>query len=182
MSIEKIIFNQINKSYQSFKMLDAFSFDSNVKNFLNINLRIENIAQLEELIKLIKSSKQYNLVVFEKILNQLENELIFYKKILAVFYKNPQDMSEFIQENFYKLFVVSYQENKDYIITSEDKISLLIKKVIENEEKYNIEQKSELLTNLLNYIKQNKQKNKLQTDLISNQQIIITLLEVLKII
>ncbi|ATQ35804.1 hypothetical protein MENTO_v1c06740 [Mesoplasma entomophilum] len=182
MSIEKTVFSQINKSYQGFKMLDAFSFDNNVKNFWNNNLRIENIAQLHELIKLIKSCKQYNLVAFEEILSHLENELIFYKKTLAVFYKNPQDMSEFIEENFYKLFVVSYQENKDYIITSEDNISLLIKKVIENEEKYNIEQKSELLTKLLNYINQNKQKTKLQSDLMSNQQTIIALIEILKII
>ncbi|ATZ21866.1 hypothetical protein [Mesoplasma tabanidae] len=182
MNIEKIVYNQINKSYQSFKMLDSFLFDNQVKHFLVNNFRIENVAQLEEVIKIVGFCKKYNLIFFQSVLEKLENEFIFYKKTLAAFYKNTENFKTFLNENFEKLFIVSYQENKEYILTSNDIFCQFVKEVVENNANYQIDEKTQILTQLLNYINLNRHKNNFSIHLTFNKQKIITLIELFKII
>ncbi|AVN65340.1 hypothetical protein CG002_03180 [Mesoplasma florum] len=180
MNIEKVVFNKINKSYQGFKMLDAFLFDADFKKFKSINLRIENIAQLQELIKIVKQCKNHNLIAFEEILKNLEDDLLFYKKALSAYFKDSENMKNFINESFEKIFIVAYKENKDFILTSNEELPLFIKNTKQKEKQFSLLEKSEVLTSLLNLISSTN-KTKLNLDLKNNFEIISTLVEIINL-
>lgn len=183
MNIQKILYIQVNKSFHSFKTLDLFSFDLEVKKFLSNNLRIENIAQLDEIIYLITKCQSYNLIALANLLDKLLSECLFFKKMLSTYYKNPNNLIHEMNDAIQKKFIVIYHENKDYILTNEHESLKFLKSsndidisTVDNSEKQMI------LIKLLSFSNTFKEQKKIGNFLNNERLIIKTIIELLKIL
>ncbi|ATZ18325.1 hypothetical protein [Mesoplasma melaleucae] len=183
MNLEKLMYIQINKNFQAFKTLDSYAFNQEVSHFCLNNLRIENIAQLDQLILLINKCQNYNLIALSNTLDKLLLENTFFKKILSVYYKNQNQLTQEIVENIQKLFIVIYRENKDYILTTENEFTSFLKQANELDisSLSNVE-KQTLLLDLLRYAVTFKEVKELVNYLNKQKVIIESLIEILKII
>ncbi|ASZ09397.1 hypothetical protein CK556_03530 [Mesoplasma chauliocola] len=183
MNFEQIIYQNINKTYFAFKTLNLFSFDNDVKNFWIVNNKIENIAQLEEMRRLLLKCVEYNLIAVEDVLKQLIIESDFYEKIVKAFVSNTNLLNNIIEENIQKIFVVAYQENKDFVITNSSDLTKIIANF--NSEEYSKltkKNKEEYLIDLINSLRKTKNRDKLTLELKSKENIIIMLIESIKLI
>lgn len=183
MNLEKLMYIQINKNFQAFKTLDSFAFDQEVNHFCLNNVRIENIAQLDQLILLIKKCQNYNLIALSNTLDKLLSETSFFRKTLSVYYKNQNQLNQEIDENIQKLFVVIYHDNKNYILTNENEFRNFLKQANEQDiSTLSNAEKQTLLLDLLRYAATFKEVKKL-ANYLNNQKVIIeSLIEILKII